>query len=211
MSAAATPRTGRGRRYGRTRSRTGRLLQLGLFALSFVLVAGLVVTSSRAAFVAQSDNSANQVSSASIELTDNDSDGAMFNLPGVLPAVSYERCVDVSYAGNVDPTAVRLYASAAPGGDLAPYLDLTIEIGAATGATFSGCGSSFTATGTVYSGTLADFAANRGSYASPAATTAWDPVGPESRAFRFTVSVQNVPAAENKSTTFGFTWETRTS
>ena len=29
--------------------------------------------------------------------------------------------------------------------------------------------------------------------------------------FRFTISVQDVPAAEGKSTTFGFSWETRTS
>ena len=53
-------------------------IQLSAFALTFILIALLVVTSSRAAFVAQNDNTTNQVTSAAIALTDNDSGTAMF-------------------------------------------------------------------------------------------------------------------------------------
>jgi hypothetical protein len=201
--ASASPR--------RRRSLNSRVFQLSAFALSFIFVALLVVTSSRAAFVAQSDNALNQVTSATIDLTDNDGTTAMFNVTGLMPSDPQVRCIEVTYTGNIDPTEVRLFSSGTPGGDLAPYLNLTVELGAATGTAFSGCGG-FTPTSAVYAGTLADFATNRTSYASPSALTGWDPgLGPETRTFRFTVSVQDVPAAEAKSTTFGFTWETRTS
>jgi hypothetical protein len=35
--------------------------------------------------------------------------------------------------------------------------------------------------------------------------------GPDTRTFRFVLTVQNNPAAEALSSTFGFSWETRTS
>ncbi len=62
----------------RGRSLNALALQLSAVALAFILVALLVVTSSQAAFVAQNDNTTNQVSSASIDLADNDEAAAMF-------------------------------------------------------------------------------------------------------------------------------------
>src|SRR5215211_7311665 len=114
----------------RGRSLNSRVIQLSAFALSFILIALLVVTSSRAAFVAQNDNVANTVTSASIDLTDNDNAAAMFNVSGLMPGVNETRCITVTYTGTVNPTAVRLYRSAVPSNDLAPYLNLTIESGA---------------------------------------------------------------------------------
>jgi hypothetical protein len=215
MNASRLQSTGTGR--GGGRSLNSRVLQLAAFALTFILVALLVVTSSRAAFVAQNDNVANTVSSAVVDLTDNDGTSAMFNATGLMPGASQVRCIQVTYTGNIDPTAVRLYRSSAPTSDvpannLAPYLNLTIESGSMPAATlFSGC-SGFSPTATEYSGTLDGFSTTRTSYADPAAVTAWDPAGSgETRTFRFTISVQDVPAAEGKNTTFGFQWETRTS
>jgi hypothetical protein len=98
----------------RPRRRSGRSLnslaiQLSAFALTFILIALLVVTSSRAAFVAQNANDGNQVSSASIDLADNDSDTAMFaNVNGLMPGNPVDRCIDVTYTGTVDPLAVLL-------------------------------------------------------------------------------------------------------
>ncbi|MDP9391888.1 MAG: hypothetical protein M3P89_11015 [Actinomycetota bacterium] len=66
----------------RGRSLNSLAIQLSAFALSFILVALLVVTSSRAAFVAQNDNTTNTVTAAAIHLGDNDSNGAMFNSTG---------------------------------------------------------------------------------------------------------------------------------
>jgi hypothetical protein len=195
----------------RGRSLNSRVIQLSAFALSFILIALLVVTSSRAAFVAQNDNVANTVTSASIDLTDNDNAGAMFNVSGLMPGVNEIRCITVTYTGTVNPTAVRLYRSAVPSNDLAPYLNLTIESGAPIGTAFSGC-TGFTPTNLEYSGTLDGFATSRTGYGDAPALTAWDPtVTGEARTFRFTVNVQDVPAAEGKTTTFGFQWETRTS
>ena len=201
-SAAALRRRGR--------SLNSRVLQLAALGLSFIGVSVLVVTSSRAAFVAQSGNIANQVTSASVDLTDDDSGTALFTgIAALTPGTTVDRCIDVTYDGTVDPTAVVLYSSGAPTGDLAPYLDLTIEVGADTGAAFRDC-TGFTATGSpLYTGTLGAFAGARTGYGN--GVVAWDPAGggQETRTFRFRLSVQDVAAAEAKTSTFGFTWETR--
>ena len=200
-----------GRRRG-GRSLNSLAIQLSAFALTFILIALLVVTSSRAAFVAQNDNTTNQVTSAAIALTDNDATTAMFdNVPNLMPGTTYERCIDVTYTGTVDPTAVILYATGAPTGTLAPYLDLTVQIGVDTPAAFRDC-TGFSSTGTLYSGTLSNFASTRTSYANGVST--WNPgppTVPETRTFRFELTVQDNNAAVGLFSTFGFSWETRTS
>ena len=194
----------------RRRSLNGLALQLAAVALSFILIALLVVTSSRAAFVAQNDNVTNQVTAAAVDLTDNDAGTAMFaNVTGLMPGTDVDKCIDVTYTGTVDPTAVLLYANAAPTGTLAPYLNLTIDIGADTADPFRTC-TGFTPSANVYTGTLSAFASSHGSYAAGLST--WDPAGsPETRTFRFRVSVQDNAAAEGLTSTCGFSWETRTS
>jgi hypothetical protein len=210
MSLNATQSTAVHSRRRGGRSLNSLAIQLSAFALTFILIALLVVTSSRAAFVAQNDNSTNQVSSAAIALTDNDSTTAMFNnVTNMVPGTTYERCIDVTYTGTVDPTAVMLYASGTPTGTLAPYLDLTVQIGADTPAAFRDC-TGFVSSGTLYTGTLDAFATAKTTYANGVST--WDPVGsPETRTFRFVLTVQDNTAAAGKTTTFGFSWETRTS
>jgi hypothetical protein len=192
------------------RSLIGLALQLAAAALSFILVALLVVTSSRAAFVAQNDNVSNQVTAASVDLTDNDSGTAMFaDVTGLMPGTDVDRCIDVTYTGTVDPTPVLVYSNGAPTGTLAPYLNLTIDIGADTADPFRTC-TGFVSSATVYTGTLSDFATAHAGYATGVST--WDPAGsPETRTFRFRLSVQDDAAAEGLTSTFGFSWETRTS
>jgi len=194
----------------RRRSLNTLALQLSALALAFLLVAVLVVTSSRQAFVAQSDNVANQVSSATITLSDNDASTAMFaNVTGVMPGVNVDSCITVSYTGTVDPTAVQLYASGVPTGTLAPYLNLTVDMGTATGAAFRDC-TGFVASTNVYTGTLSTFASAHSGYSTGVST--WDPAGTgESRTFRFRLQVQDTQAAQGLTSTFGFSWETRTS
>jgi hypothetical protein len=195
----------------RTRSLNGRVMQLSALALSFIAISVLVVTSSRQAFVAQNDNVTNQVSAGAVDLTDNDSTTAMFqNVTGLMPgATPVERCIDVTYTGSVDPLPVLIYSSGAPSGSLAPYLNLTIDVGTDLTPAFGDC-TGFSSAGNVYNGTLQGFHTAHGSYATGAST--WDPSGsPETRTFRFRVSVQDNAAAEGQTTTFGFSWETRTS
>ena len=53
------------------------------------------------------------MTSAAIALSDNDSGTAMFaNVTGLMPGTNVDRCIDVTYTGTVDPTAVLLYANA---------------------------------------------------------------------------------------------------
>jgi hypothetical protein len=197
----------RGGRRRRSFSLNGLAIQLSAFALSFTLVALLVVSSSHQAFVAQSENVLNHVTSTDINLTDSDGGTAMFpNEMGLSPGTTVDRCIEVTYNGNIDPKPVQMY-TAASSGALAPYLLLTIEMGAATGDPFGSC-AAFSPSTTLYSGTLAGFAAAHPDHAGGLAT--WDPAGAgETRSFRFTLSVQDDPAASGASATFGFTWEAR--
>jgi hypothetical protein len=180
-------------------------------ALAFILVALLVVTSSRAAFVAQSDNAANQVSSASVLLTDNDSTTAMFdNVIGLIPGQVVERCIDVTYTGTVDPTAVMLYISGPTTGTLATYLNLTVDYAPDTADAYGSCGTFPASPTNAFTGTLGAFATAHTGYGNGVGT--WNPgPGTETRTFRFRLVVQDNAAAANSTTTFGFTWETRTS
>lgn len=207
MSAAPT-KPGRKRRR-RAFSLNGLAIQLSAFALSFTLVALLVVSSSRSAFVDQNENTLNQVTGGEVDLTDNDSDTALFTSDeGLAPGQTVERCIRVTYAGNVDPVPVKLYA-ASTSGALAPYLDLSIQIGPDSGGAFGSC-AGFSPTGTVYSGTLAGFGSSATDFGS--GRTTWDPAGPdETRTFRFSLTLGTDPAASGASASFGFTWEARAS
>jgi hypothetical protein len=138
-----------------------------------------------------------------IALSDSDEGTAMFGNLTLAPGISVDRCIEVTYDGNVGGDRVLLYAESVSGA-LAPYLDLTIQMGADAPGSFGSC-AGFSAPTTLYSGTLADFAADHGSYAAGRST--WNPAeGRESRSFRFSVSVRDVPAAAAKTATFGFSW-----
>ena len=247
--AAPVPRRKKRRR--RRFSLNGLAIQLSAFALSFTLVALLVVSGSRAAFVEESEAVTDyvpigttappvdegpsrtprpsspsrtspapttlsevvaepqpeEVPSTVVELADSDAGTAMFGIETTLaPGVASDRCIEVAYDGDVDPQPVQLYAAAA-NGDLAPYLDLTVEIGDAAAGAFGNC-DTFVPAAPLYRGTLAHFAATHDSWSTGLAT--WDP-GPESeaRTFRFTVSILDDPVAEGRSVVFGFSWETR--
>jgi hypothetical protein len=202
--AAAAGRKGRRRR--RSFSLNGLAIQISAFALSFTLVALLVVTGSHAAFVDQAENVLNHVSGTDVELGDSGAGTAMFPDDVLSTGTVLDRCIEVTYTGNIDPQPVLLYA-AGGSGDLAPYLDLTIEFGPSTGGMFSSC-AGFAPERTLYAGTLAGFAAAHPDYAS--GVSAWDPAaGGEGRSFRFRISVQDDPAASGATATFGFTWEAR--
>jgi hypothetical protein len=253
--APEPPKPKRKKKRRRRFSLNGLAIQLSAFALSFTLVALLVVSGSQAAFVEENEAVTDyvpigttappedddpdrsprtpspsppsrspsspaaptdppaeeprpeEVPSTVVELVDSDAGTAMFGHEVTLaPGMASDRCIEVAYDGNVDPQPVRLYAAAATG-DLSPYLDLTIEIGAAAAGSFGNC-DGFVASSALYRGTLADFATRHDSWSTGVAT--WDP-GPdaEARTFRFTVSVQDDPVAEGRSVVFGFSWETR--
>jgi hypothetical protein len=206
MTATVAGTAGRRRRRRRGFSLNALAIQVSAFALSFTLVALLVVTGSQAAFVDQAENVLNHVSGTDVDLTDSGAGTAMFPDDVLSPGTVVDRCIEVTYAGNVDPQPVVLYA-ASTSGDLARHLDLTVELGASTGGSFAGC-AGFAPDRTLYTGTLAGFAAAHPGYDS--GVTTWDPAGSgEARSFRFRISVQDDPAASGATATFGFSWEAR--
>ena len=191
MSLSRPSRAGGPARSGRS----ARMLavQVGAVVLGFVLVAVLVVTSSRAAFVAQTNNATNSVSSAGINLTDDDSGTAMFtNVTGLVPGTNTDRCITVTWTGTTNPLAVKLYASGAPTGNLAQYLNLTVDMLPSTGDSFGSC-TNFNSSGTtptnVYGGTLSGFASAYTNSTTGVSTT-WvhtTASSPDARTFRFRV------------------------
>ena len=120
-------------------------------------------------FSSTTQNAGNEVTSGTVEFSDNDSGAALYNATGVRPGESITRCIKTTYAGSL-PAVVRLYSPSTPG-PLAQYIDLTITQGTQASATFPSCtGFSPDATGVIFTGTLQGFEQTRTSYASGVAT-----------------------------------------
>ncbi len=186
-----------------TRNRTALipLVRVAAVVAAMLLLTVLVVTTSRAAFTDTTDNAANSFASGSVIITDDDGGSAMFAATAMTPGEPVIECIELTYSGSLVPADVRMYGVSA--GVLATYLDTTIEIG--TGGSFGDC-TGFTSGSTLYSGTLANFTATHTDWASGLATfTA--PANPTVQTLRFTVDVQNDPAAMTQSATATFTWE----
>lgn len=208
MTTTQTPAGGRSRRSRSRRSLGGRALQLSAVGLSFTLVALLVVSTSQQAFSAQTDNSANKVSTATINLTDNDAGAAMFNVADAVPGTNYDRCITVTYTGLTNPKGIKLYLSTAPSpATLAPYLNVTVDMATAIPShVFSDCSGFGSPTSVVATKKLS--AMMVGSYSANNFDT-WTPTASgQARTFRFRVSVDDVAAAQStEATGFAFKWE----
>lgn len=199
---------------GMATTRTWKL-QLGAAIASLALVSLLVLEVSSAAFVANTTNTGNSWTTGQVSLTDDDggptSGVAMFDVTGMLPGQSAERCIQVTYTGSSDPQPVKLYASGTDSG-LGQYLDVTVTEG--SGSTFPNCGTTFvadTAPGAqIVNSTLDAFKADT------AGTGIWDPSATgatgESRTYKFVVTLNaNTPdTAQGASAAATFTWETTT-
>lgn len=198
----------RGRRRGRRRDRDGRRRTM-VVALPLALVASsaLVYQASNAAFTASTDNGANQWSSGSVSISDDDSSSVMFNATDLKPGSTGIKCINVTYSGTL-AGAVRLYVTA-PSGTLGQYLDFTVEEGSgATGGGTLSC-SGFTAASTLSGGgeTLDSFSAAHTDFGS--GVSVWAPTGtaPESKSYRITYTLQDTNSAMGQSAAATFTWE----
>ena len=186
-------------------------LQLGTAIAALLLVSGLVLRVSAAAFSATTDNPSNSWATGSITLTDDDGGGgssAMFNVTGMLPGASESHCIVVTYTGAVDPTAVKLYSTVTDSG-LGDHLDVVVEEG--TGGSAADC-TGFTADGAAIVNTdLNTFAANHTSYADGAGV--WNPTTTgDAKTYKFTVTLgaDTPDTAQGANATATFTWETTT-
>lgn len=165
-------------------------------------------------FSSTTQNSGNEVTSGTVEFSDNDSGAALYNATTVRPGESFTRCIKTTYTGSL-PATVRLYSPSTPG-PLAQYIDLVITQGTQANATFPNC-TGFTpdASGVIFTGTLQGFEQARTSYATgittaPAGKSSW--VKGEAVVYRVQVTLQ-ASAPDNSqgwsSGVHSFVWEAR--
>lgn len=190
-------------------SRRGRLGLGVLTPVALLASSALVYHASSAAFTSTTQNGTNTWSSGSVVLADDDSGNVMFSPTGLVPGSTGTKCINVTYTGNA-AAAVKLYVNPYNDSGLGQYLNFTIEQGTgATGGSSGDC-SGFTGGTSLYSnGTLDGVSTTNTGYANGLA--AWSPTGSgsETRSYRFTYTLQDNDAAQNKSTAATFVWEAR--
>ena len=176
---------------------------LGILAGAVLLTGAFIVTASIAAFSATTENTGNTWSSGTVALSDDDGGaGIMFTVSGMKPLDVVTNCIVVTYEGTLLPADVVLYGVSG-GSGLDAYLDLVIDEG--TGAAFGNC-SGFSFTSNIFTGTLTSFAATHTNFGDGAGI--WSPsANPESKTYRFTVTLQDDNAAQTLDATATFTWE----
>jgi hypothetical protein len=180
-------------------------------AVGFLISAAVIWQSSRAAFFGTTWNGGNQWSAGTVSLTDNDSNGALFNASGLKPTDTGSACIKVTYGGSLDAN-VKLYVKAGDltGTGLGPYVNLKIEEGDGN-VPFGNACTNFTNASTLYDGTIAaavtgftvahtDFGSGVGSFAPTGGSSA-------TKAYRFTWTLQDDNAAQGLNCTVKFTWE----
>ena len=178
--------------------------RVGVLAATVLLTTALILTASFAAFSDTTDNSGNTWSTGTVVLTDDDGGvSAMFTVLDMVPLVPVTECIVVTYEGSLLPADVNLYGVSA-GTGLDAYLDVTVEEG--TGGIFGNC-TGFSPTSTIFAtNTLNFFATNHTNFTN--GVGAWLPgANPESRTYRFTVTLQDDNLAQGRNATATFTWE----
>lgn len=174
-----------------------------------VLVSGIVLQVSSAAFTGSTENTGNSWDAGTVTLTDDDAGSALFTATNQKPGDTATDCIEVTYGGSITPSAaVDLYAAVtesfdASGNGLGDDLDVVVELGAA------GASCTLFGTGTgIYNGTLAAF-----NTSASALSTGWTPVvgglTPDTmRPFRFTVTLGDDTAndAQGDGADADFTW-----
>ena len=177
--------------------------RVGVLAATVLLTTALILTASFAAFSDTTENTGNTWTAGSVTLTDDDSDSVMFNVSAMTGGQTETKCIVVTYSGTLLPSDVNLYGVSG-GTGLDAYLDVTIDEG--TGGSFASC-AGFTLTSTIFAtNTLNNFATNHTNFTNGAG--AWLPAAnPESRTYRFTVTLQDNNLAQGLNATATFTWE----
>jgi hypothetical protein len=188
--------------------------QTAAAVLSLAVVSLLVLRASSAAFTATTANPGNSFAAGAIDLSDDDSDTALFSVTGMFPGETETRCINVTYTGDVvggDLTVVRLYASGTftDAGAVADHLHVDVDLG--SGASDTDC-TGFTEPADVVAEDLATFSARTGF--ATGVSTGWTPsASPETVSFRITVTLDAAApdTVQGQSLSdVGFTWEVQT-
>lgn len=176
-------------------------------ALSSILLIGVFSACSGygvfGAFSSSTQNPASAFSIGTVTIADNDTGTALYSLTNVIPEEPNDRCIKVTYTGNLG-ASVKVYRGSLSG-SLGPYVTLTVTKGTGDNPTCA----DFSAGTDVYSGTLSAFPASSGgalALTNAASSATWS--ANNAVTYRFRVEVVNNTAAQNLSTgTHAFTWE----
>lgn len=175
-----------------------------------LLASGLIVsTASYSAFTADTSNPADNWTTGTVQLADDDAGTALFTVTGLKPGLTGSNCIRVTSTGTL-PAAVKLYATGpATTNALSAALTLTIEQG--IGGGFGSC-SGFTADtvgGTLFTGPLSTFALPTSGYSNGVGSWTTTGTGTESKVYRisYTLPTSTPSTAQGLTTTATFTWE----
>jgi len=208
-----------------THRRLDRKTKLALIVFLVALIGSVAALATWSAFSATTANETNQFATGTLNLSDNDSNTALFNMSNAVGGDTVQKCITVAYTGTLTSN-VRLYGAATAGTGLDEWLDLEVTRGSFSGATpagnaCSGGGSSFVPDSVTYSGPNGAgsggvlFSARMDQYPTswtggisdaPGGTpTAW--TAGSSHVYRLKVTVANDSSAAGKTHTQTFTWE----
>lgn len=198
-------------------STTNRNRSTALAVAGGIVVSGaLVWHSSYAAFTDTTTNPGNSWTAGSVTLTDNKNGVALFTASGLVPGDTGNKCIQVTYSGDV-AAEVKLYGvytdtapiDAPDATELAPYVEFAVEEGSGTQEDCS----DFVNTSTLYgtqpafdpAKTVADFATNVGSYAT--GLSSWAPSATATRTYKVSYQLKDDDAAQGKSVKLNLVWE----
>jgi hypothetical protein len=207
-------RTHTGERTMSTMTRPATIRLLAAVA-SLLLVSALIVRTTDAAFTAETYNTGNDFSAATVALADNDVNAPLFKVGALSGTISMEsgdlvpgdvveNCIVITYSGDVPATDVELTYENGAAGALLSSLNLGVQM-------FASPDCSGTGTALVTTGTLADLAGTTW-------LTGWvpDPADATTMSRSFLFGVELDVAADNglqAATASGvdFTWSTSSS
>jgi hypothetical protein len=193
--------------------RSRKVLRWAALPVAIAASGFLVSQASYAAFSANTDNAANNWTSGTVALADDDAGAAMFTATNLKPGSTGSKCIVVTSSGSL-PSVVKLYGSGSTTTKaLNTFLDVTITAG--NGGSFGNC-TGFTPLaggGSVFNGTLAGFASSATNYGNGLGS--WTTTGGanETRTFKIDYTLQSgAPnSAQGGSASIGFNWEAQNS
>jgi hypothetical protein len=200
----------------RTRQPAARRVLVAVLMLGVIGVFGGY--GSYSAFTATTSNTGNTLAAGTVSIADNDGAGTLVTLSNAKPGSTDTGCISVNYTGSLAAN-VGLYVSSLTGTGLGAYMTLTVTRGSfspsapafrsctnfvADGTNYIGAGS-----GVIYNGNLSAFPTTYATGLEPTTGSPATWTNGDSHVYKFTVTLQDVNAAQGLTATAGFTWEAR--
>lgn len=170
-----------------------------------LLCSGLLVWhSSYAAFTADTSTATNSFGSGKVTLTNDHTSSAVFTATSNLaPGANDSQCVAVKYEGTL-PSEIRMYATGNMTGNLAQYVNFSVDV-LDVGVTNCASGGGVN----LYTGTLQGLATANNFSTGLKPTPGWTPTTTETRLYRFNYSLQDTNAAQDKTADVTLNWQAK--